>query len=163
LSVTIKKEGYYPYQKTTFIPKWDNKSLFQITYYLQAIPTEIPDIVEINPVLKDTVEKLSVPILHTVYFEFNDFGLNPAATKFLDKLFATLRPENFKKVEVIGYADSTGSSDYNMDLSTRRAANVAKYLRLNGINSKEMITLGKGANNQFDNNRFNRRVEIRFQ
>ena len=163
LSIAIKKEGYYPYQKTTFIPKWDNKSLFQITYYLQAIPTEIPEIVEPIPPTKDTLEKLITPIVHVVYFEFNDFGLNPVATKFLDKLFTTLTPENFKKVEVIGYADSTGSSDYNMDLSTKRAANVAKYLRLNGINSKEMITLGKGENNQFDNNRFNRRVEIRFQ
>ena len=163
LSINIDKEGFFPFQNTTFIPKWDNKSLFQIDYYLRPIPVETIEINETIIPSKDTTLIAVKPIFHTVYFEFNDFGLNPAATKILDKLFTTFRHLNFSKVEVIGYADTSGSSNYNMDLSTKRAANVAKYLRLNGINSKEMITLGKGENNQFDTNRLNRRVEIRFQ
>lgn len=163
LSINIKKEGYFPHQNTTFIPEWENKSLFQINYYLRPIPMEVPKIDKPIPPPKDTIQEVINPIFHTVYFEFNDFGLNPVATKMLDKLLVTFNHTNFKKVEVIGYADSSGTSDYNMDLSTKRAANVVKYLRLNGINSKEMITLGKGENNQFDTNRLNRRVEIRFQ
>jgi len=163
LSININQEGYFPYQNTTLIPTWDNKSLFQITYYLRPFPVKISETIALSPPPKDTLEKISTPILHTVYFDFNDFGLNPKATKILDKLFASFNQQSFTKVEVIGYADTSGSSDYNMDLSTKRAANVAKYLRLNGINSEEMITLGKGENNQFDSNRLNRRVEIRFQ
>lgn len=163
LSVNVNKTSYFPYQNTTFIPEWDNKELFQITYYLRPTPIETTVTIEAPKPPKDTFQKIKTPILHTVYFGFNDFGLNPAATKILDKLFATFNELDFSKVEVIGYADASGSSDYNMDLSTRRAANVAKYLRLNGINSKEMITLGKGENSQFDSNLLNRRVEIRFQ
>ncbi len=163
LSININKEGYFFYQNTTFIPQWNNKSLFQINYYLRPIPEKVVEEPEAMLLPKDTLPITKPPIYHTVYFEFNDFGLNPTATKILDKLFATFNQLDFSKVEVIGYADTVGSSDYNMDLSTKRAANVAKYLRLNGINSKEMITLGKGENNQFDSNRLNRRVEVRFQ
>jgi len=162
-SVNIKKEGFFQYQKTTFIPQWNNKSLFQINYYLRPILEEVIEIPETILSPKDTIQVARIPILHTVYFKFNDFGLNPAATKILDKLFTTFKELNFSSVEIIGYADTSGASDYNMDLSKKRATNVANYLRLNGINSKEMITLGKGENNQYDSNRLNRRVEIRFQ
>ena len=63
----------------------------------------------------------------------------------------------------MGYADTNGASDYNLDLSKKRAKNVAKYLALLGINASEKIVIGKGENNQFDTNRLNRRVEVRLE
>ena len=110
----------------------------------------------------DTIQKVPVPIFHTVYFDFNSFGLNPMATKKLDQFFASLDQFVFDKVIILGYADRSGKSDYNLDLSKKRAANVAKYLRLNGVNSEEMLTFGKGEDHQFDTNQLNRRVEIQF-
>ncbi len=162
LSISINKEGYFPHESTNRIPKWDNKTLYPIEIYLNPKTVPLAVIEPIIPAKVDTV-KTTEPFFHTVYFGFNDFGLSPRETKILDKLFANFETMQFNKVEVLGYADTSGDSDYNLDLSKRRAANVAKYLSLNGINSTEMITLGKGENNQFDKKRLNRRVEIRFQ
>lgn len=161
-SLTINQEGYFPYSHNSIIPKWDNKTLYQINLFLQPKLLTYP-ISEIHPSpLADTLKKVSVSIFHNVYFDFNGFGLNPMATKKLDQLFASLDQLVFDKVIILGYADRSGKSDYNLDLSKKRAANVAKYLRLNGVNSEEMLTFGKGEDHQFDTNQLNRRVEIQF-
>ena len=162
-SISINEEGYFPAQKTTLIPNWDNQTLFPIDILLHPKIIAQPAKDTFLLPQKDTLEKAIQPIFYTVYFGFNDFGLSPRSTKLLDKLFASMETTSFRKVEIIGYADTRGDSDYNLDLSKRRAANVAKYLSLNGINSTELISLGKGEDSQFDQNRFNRRVEIRFQ
>lgn len=164
LSISINKDDYFPYQNNIFIPMWDNKTLFPITIYLQ--PKAIKETVEKitpSPIKKDTNQILPSPILYTIYFGFNDFGIHPVATKRLDKLMASIDVTLFNKVTVLGYADTNGASDYNLDLSKKRAENVAKYLRLNGIDAAALITLGKGEDNQFDTKRLNRRVEIRLE
>lgn len=164
LSIQIDKNGYLPFQNTTFIPKWENKNLYSIDLLL--IPKSIPVATEqpiINPIIiKDTIESLLEPILHIVYFDFNEFGLNPEATKILDRLMVTLPNRQFSKVEVNGYSDVTGGWNYNLELSKRRAKNVARYLEINNINSKELVTLGEGEDSQFEKQQLNRRVEIRF-
>ena len=164
LSIKIQETNYFPYQSKSIIPQWDNKTLFPITIYLQPKPTIlIPSDTIVPYPLKDTILPVIDPIFHTVYFGFNDFGLLPFTTKQLDKLMASLDVSIYKKVRVFGYTDTIGNSDYNLDLSKKRADNVAKYLRLNGIDAKLLITEGKGEDNQFDEKRLNRRVEIRFE
>jgi len=69
----------------------------------------------------------------------------------------------YNKVTILGFADTSGASDYNLDLSKKRAQNVAQYLRLNGFDTDTLVVLGKGEDSQFDTNRLNRRVEIRFE
>jgi len=165
LSIGINKGDYFPYQSTTHIPIWDNKSLFPITIYLN--PKRVKEVVEQRipspPPSKDTIKILPTPITHTVYFGFNDFGINPLSTKMLDKLMASVDVSIYNKVSIIGYADTSGNSDYNLDLSKKRAENVTKYLLLNGIDTKTLITLGKGEDDQFDKKRLNRRVEVRLE
>ncbi len=164
LSIAIQATDYFPYQSKSIIPKWDNKSLYSITIYLQPIlKATIPTDTIIPSIPKDTLLPKVYPVFHTVYFGFNDFGLPPFATKQLDKLMASLDVSIYKKVTIYGYADTSGDSNYNLDLSKKRAANVAKYLRLNGIDTNLVITEGKGEDNQFDKKRLNRRVEIRFE
>lgn len=69
-------------------------------------------------------------------------------------------------VVVIGYTDSTGDEQYNMDLSKRRADAVADYLTTLGVPADKLQTLGRGENdplvpNDSDENRArNRRVEV---
>jgi len=164
LSIVVQENDYFPHQSKRLIPQWDNKSLYPVTIYLQPRPKIIPltDTI-ITPLLKDTIPVKIDPIFHTVYFDFNDFGIHPIATKQLDKLMASLNIAVYKKVTIFGYADTSGASDYNLDLSKRRAKNVAQYLRLNGFEAATLVIQGKGENNQFDTNRLNRRVEIRFE
>ena len=163
LAIKIEKNNYLPKKIVKKIPEWDNQSLFPINIYLQPKPI-LPSIIPVVSTPKiDTVTKTPKPVFIKVHFDFNDFGLNPTATKILDKLVSSIDESSFSKVEIIGFADTSGDSEYNLDLSKKRAANVAKYLNLNGISSKELIVLGIGEDNQFDKNRLNRRVEIRLQ
>ena len=65
-----------------------------------------------------------------------------------------------------GHTDSTGSRDYNYNLSTRRATSVANHLAAGGIDQNRLIVQGMGpdqpvASNETTSGRAqNRRVEI---
>jgi len=70
-------------------------------------------------------------------------------------------------VDAVGYTDSTGPSDYNMDLSKRRADNVVKALMAAGVPASETLEEAKGemapaTTNETEQGRaHNRRVEVR--
>jgi outer membrane protein OmpA-like peptidoglycan-associated protein len=69
-------------------------------------------------------------------------------------------------IDVNGHTDSTGSVDYNMDLSVRRAQSVAAYLENQGVLHTRVFVQGFGphypvADNGTDAGRSqNRRVEL---
>ena len=70
-------------------------------------------------------------------------------------------------IDVMGHTDSTGSEQYNLDLSRRRAESVANYLVSRGVSRARIETIGYGeqypiADNTTATGRSeNRRVEIR--
>ena len=72
------------------------------------------------------------------------------------------------KLSVIGYTDSTGKLDMNMQLSRDRANSVRDYLVFKGVASSRILTEGKGPENPVASNATvegreqNRRVEISF-
>lgn len=72
-------------------------------------------------------------------------------------------------VEVEGHTDSTGSLQYNMQLSEARALKVSNYLQQGGVVAQRLVTSGKGpsypiATNDTQQGRAqNRRVEIRIR
>ena len=66
----------------------------------------------------------------TVHFKTGSAVLGPQAKKSIDDAAAWVRTQNTKGwvMAVIGYADSTGSSQRNIDLSERRANAVIYYI-----------------------------------
>ena len=70
-------------------------------------------------------------------------------------------------IEIMGHTDSTGSHDYNVDLSRRRAAAVGVHLEGKGINPIRILTEGFGEeypvadNGTPEGRALNRRVELR--
>lgn len=68
-----------------------------------------------------------------VYFEFNKADLTPAARRNLDDLARRLsKAQDVASASISGFADRIGASDYNVQLSARRAAAVRDYLVKNG-------------------------------
>ena len=69
-------------------------------------------------------------------------------------------------IDVYGFTDSTGSANYNLGLSQRRAQSVSSYLTSQGINPRRMYVTGFGqerpiaTNATADGRAQNRRVEI---
>lgn len=93
----------------------------------------------------------------TVQAQFNDT---------LISVGLILKKYNKTLVDVYGYTDSTGSEQYNLDLSQRRAVSVATVLASQGVDSGRFYITGKGeedpiASNATETGRAqNRRVEI---
>ena len=98
-----------------------------------------------------------------------DFNRDTVKSQFVGTLRDTggvLRTYDQTTVDVIGHADSVGSDDYNLDLSQRRANNVASLLQSGGVQSVRILKEGHGerepiASNETDSGRAqNRRVEV---
>lgn len=98
-----------------------------------------------------------------------DFNRDTVKSQFVGTLRDTgnvLRTYDQTTVDVIGHADSVGPDDYNLDLSQRRASNVASILQSGGVSSARILRAGRGesepvASNATDSGRAqNRRVEV---
>jgi outer membrane protein OmpA-like peptidoglycan-associated protein len=69
-------------------------------------------------------------------------------------------------IEIAGHTDSTGSDQYNQNLSEKRSASVGQYFMAQGIDRMRIMTMGYGesrpiADNTTDQGRqLNRRVEL---
>ncbi len=85
----------------------------------------------------------------------------------LNSVALVLTKFNRTIVDVYGHTDSTGSADYNLGLSQRRAMSVANYLGAQGVDQRRFSILGLGdtqpiaSNATPDGRAANRRVEIR--
>jgi outer membrane protein OmpA-like peptidoglycan-associated protein len=114
--------------------------------------------------LKD--ESLKLEIASEVSFDHDKDVLQPAFLPTLDKIATVLTKYNKTVVHVIGHTDSTGSEEYNLDLSLRRAGNVAVYLNQRGVPAPRLRFYGRGESQPRASNanaagrQLNRRVEI---
>jgi OOP family OmpA-OmpF porin len=102
-----------------------------------------------------------------ILFDWDVSDINPTFHQELDQIgsFMQSHPEAFAVID--GYSDITGSNDYNLRLSRKRAENVASYLSdKHGIASDRLVVLWYGqanpvASNDTEEGRAqNRRVEI---
>ncbi len=69
----------------------------------------------------------------TVYFATDSDRLSRATRKVLEEVARNYRRQRDFRIVLGGHADERGTSEYNMDLSRRRARMVARYLRSRGI------------------------------
>ena len=85
----------------------------------------------------------------------------------LNSVARVLKKYDNSTVLVSGHTDSTGSADYNLNLSRNRAQSVAAYLQGQGIKASRFEVMGLGSSNPIASNETasgreqNRRVEIK--
>lgn len=126
---------------------------------LKNVKTEFKDAVE-------TVDGVKFTLSSDVLFPSNSSYLTDKAKLELDKLAKVLKGQSTKKIRVDGYTDATGTQEYNVWLSDKRAASVKKYLEGAGISGSRITTKGYGASNPVADNKTpegrqkNRRVDV---
>jgi OOP family OmpA-OmpF porin len=84
-------------------------------------------------------------ILEGVTFATNSAEIAPGSLPVLEKVATGLKTHPDIKVEIQGHTDSTGSAQYNMGLSQRRAESVLDYLVKAGVSSGQVTARGYGA------------------
>lgn len=105
-------------------------------------------------------------ILKGVFFEFDSAQLTPNSQSILDDVAKALAGQPTIRAEVAGHTDWKGPSDYNLDLSQRRADSVKQYLTDKGTDGDRLETRGYGEskpiadNTTADGRAQNRRVEL---
>lgn len=101
-----------------------------------------------------------------ITFQTDSAALNPEFFDVLGAVSSVLEEYEKTLVAIDGHTDSTGSDQYNQQLSERRAASVAKYLDTEGVATDRMVVIGYGearpvASNDTQQGRAqNRRVEL---
>jgi len=101
-----------------------------------------------------------------ITFPVDQSDIQPAFFATLNSVSIVLRKYNQTLIDVYGFTDSTGSPQYNLGLSQRRAQSVASYLSAQGVDPRRMYVVGFGqerpiASNATEAGRAqNRRVEI---
>lgn len=101
-----------------------------------------------------------------VLFDLNKATLRPGAQIKLAKVVGILQTYPNLKIQVDGYTDSTGTPEYNQQLSEQRAAAVAAFLTSQGVSSAEVSAQGFGENDPVASNQTaegrqqNRRVDL---
>src|SRR5580698_3255020 len=109
------------------------------------------------------------PVVETaVHFGFNKDNLTKDAKDAIDQLAASVATTKGYIITVEGATDSVGSSDYNYDLSQRRANAVIQYLAAEkSVPAYKIYLIGLGKDKPVDSNKTadgrakNRRVDIR--
>jgi OOP family OmpA-OmpF porin len=122
-------------------------------------------------VLTNTVANLDNyrPVAETsVKFGFNKDNLTPKAKEALDQLAGTISSTKGYIIALEGSTDSVGSSEYNYDLSQRRANAVIQYLASKyNVPAHKIYVIGLGKDKPVETNKTregradNRRVDVR--
>jgi len=101
-----------------------------------------------------------------ILFEIDSSALQPVAKSNIESLALILNKYPDTDILVEGDTDNTGTTEYNQQLSERRARSVADYQKSLGVSGSRISTIGFGelnpiASNESDYGRAqNRRVEI---
>ncbi|MGC1333699.1 OmpA family protein [Pseudomonas sp.] len=101
-----------------------------------------------------------------ITFATDSSSIAPSFYSPLNNLAGSFKQYNQNLIEVVGFTDSTGSRQHNMDLSQARAQSVATYLTSQGVDPSHVSVRGAGpdqpiASNADANGRAqNRRVEV---
>ena len=117
------------------------------------------------------VEKLpgdviKVTMTSQTAFDSASSTIKPGFAPTMDKLAHVVTQYGKTTVTVLGHTDAEGSSEYNQQLSQRRAQAVINYFESKNVNPERLAALGRGeaepiADNKTDaGRRANRRVEL---
>lgn len=77
-------------------------------------------------------------ITGTVYFEYDQSALSAESRSTLDAKIPALQARPAFRVRITGHTDERGSSEYNLALGLRRAAELKAYLVANGVDASRI-------------------------
>jgi outer membrane protein OmpA-like peptidoglycan-associated protein len=111
--------------------------LYFLSHYMTVKSTLIPEKVI-------TGEFLSI---NNILFAFDSYALYAEAKASLEKLKSILRDYPELTIEVAGYTDSKGSTEYNRKLADKRAQAIIDYVTSPGISANRFVKKAFGESN----------------
>ncbi len=120
-----QKEGYFGDANSVSTMGLLESKSFMVDLFLTPIP----------------VGEVDIP---GIEYDYDKATLRDTSKSILDELYDFLALNNNLQIELRSHTDSRGASDYNMDLSQRRAQSCVEYLVQKGININRITPVGYG-------------------
>ncbi|WP_323784047.1 OmpA family protein [Thalassovita sp.] len=127
---------------------------------------ELRNSLDNNVQITNTGDRLIVTMPQDILFATDSTYVQPVLQDDLRAVATSLNRYPNTSVQVVGHTDNTGSAEYNLDLSQRRAAAVSSILIGSGVSASRVLTIGRGEDQPIASNLTaqgraqNRRVEI---
>jgi outer membrane protein OmpA-like peptidoglycan-associated protein len=86
------------------------------------------------------------PPVYLVFFDWNSAVVSPSGREVIGLAANAYRTGSPVTLQVTGFTDTSGSADYNQQLSVRRANAVATVLGQDGVPPGSMVVTGRGEN-----------------
>ncbi len=139
-----------------------------IGYYLDVQAAELrAELASTGVQVVESDDNIRLIMPGNITFKTDSADINASFYPVLNSVAKVLNKYNKTTVLVSGHTDSTGSADYNLNLSRERAQSVADYLAGQGIKTSRFEVIGMGSSNPIASNTtangrsLNRRVEIK--
>jgi outer membrane protein OmpA-like peptidoglycan-associated protein len=113
-----------------------------------------------------TANGILVKLKEDLLFDVGSDSLKPQALDELNSLGDVLAKYPQDRIQILGFTDSTGSAEFNDELSKNRAEAVRKVLVSRGVGENQAVAIGMGEQNPVASNDTaagrskNRRVEL---
>jgi OOP family OmpA-OmpF porin len=88
--------------------------------------------------------QMAEPGTYIVLFDFDRSNINQAGQAVIDQVLADAAKMGGVRISATGHADRSGSEDYNMALSLRRADSVREALIAGGVSPDAITVAGRG-------------------
>ena len=147
----VEKPGYIFESRHFSLPQGTDYQPIQMDFYLKKIQSG------------------ATTVLNNLFFDIDKYDLKPNSITELQKIINYLRNNPGLKIGILGHTDDTGTPEYNMRLSLKRAESVFQYLVEQGIDSARLTYQGFGQtepafpNDSEENRSKNRRIEFRIE
>lgn len=139
-----------------------------VGYYLDVQAAELrAELASTGVQVIETQDSIRLVMPGNITFKTDSADINSSFYPVLNSVVKVLNKYSNSTVMVSGHTDSTGSADYNLNLSKNRAQSVASYLQGQGVKASRFEVLGMGSSNPIASNSTadgraqNRRTEIK--
>ena len=114
----------------------------------------------INQIKADQLNYYAMPF--SVQYDVNEWKVSDEEMDKVNAVARVMKDNSNIKIKVVGFADYTGSDEYNMKLSERRANEVKRLLKAKGVAEDRIEVDFKGKNAPFGDAQYalNRRVSF---
>ncbi len=181
----IEEDGYgatdiykvtYPVIIDETITKQDQDETMKKQEVVESPVVPLADVTDSAEVDKE-VELVVVPEtkaveISPVFFGFDKSVVTEKSKDNLDVLINLLNDYKDIRIDLLGYTDPLGPTEYNLKLAMKRASAAMNYLIDHGINAEQLKSIGKGevdfiaintnpdGSDNSEGRKYNRRVEF---
>ncbi len=162
-SLVAEKEGYDRGTASISTRNMEGVQPLDVVIKLRSSSEEI---------VKEPIREGSVIVLENIYYDFNQYIIRRGAARELEALAQLMKQYPSMEVELIAHTDSRGTTEYNLDLSLKRAQAAQNYLIQKGIDESRIKAFGYGESQirnrcsdgvdcSEEEHQFNRRTEVK--